>query len=97
LNVGFRYSSPNLHLITYQLSIDELEEITGYDFLHALPDDLERLLEQRNPLIANLLATSTDEAKLAQEGFFFSESTIRHHRFSNIGSTKVSIVEDRIG
>ena len=45
--IAFVY--PNMlspgNMQNYSLSIDELEEITGYDFFSALPDDLENKVE----------------------------------------------------
>ena len=32
----------------YALSVEELEELTGIDFFHNLPDDIERIVEKQN-------------------------------------------------
>lgn len=46
---GIAFIYPNMtspgNMQNYSTTIDEVEKITGYDFFHALPDDLEKTIE----------------------------------------------------
>ena len=47
MGIGFIYpnmSSPG-NMFNYAMTIDQVEEITGYDFFHNLPDDIENTIE----------------------------------------------------
>lgn len=48
VNIPNRQSAADKPWEAYQLSVDELEDLTGYDFLSALPTDLQRQIEGRN-------------------------------------------------
>ena len=84
----------------YQISINELEEITGYDFLHNLPDELEEVLENKNTLIpdASLLAT----ADIESGSIVSSNSSIGHDSVTEKSSGGCSkfhgnIAQDAVG
>lgn len=50
--IGFYYINADAHqtMESATLSIDQVEDLTGYDFFSELPDDLEGLIESQNKL-----------------------------------------------
>lgn len=48
--IGFIYpnEATNKEMRSYSVSVDEVERITGIDFYHNLPDDIERKVERAN-------------------------------------------------
>lgn len=50
--IGFYYVNDDVHQTMEEasMSIDEIENITGYDFFHELPDELEETIESQNNL-----------------------------------------------
>jgi hypothetical protein len=79
----------------YKISINELEDITGYDFLNNLPDELEEILEDKNTLIpeAKLLAASGIDS----DSIISSNSSVGHNSISEKSSTEIGKVYEGIG
>jgi endonuclease G len=50
--IGFVYFNSNERqtMETASVSINQVEELTGYDFFGELPDDLEETIEDQNKL-----------------------------------------------
>ena len=97
---AFAVFMPNENIVgnpwqNYKISINELEDITGYDFLHNLPDELEEILENKNTLIsgASLLAT----ADIEPGSIISSNSSIGHNGVSEKSFIDVANVQYDIG
>jgi hypothetical protein len=72
----------NVDWHTYQVTVDSVEHLSGYDLLSALPDDIERAVEANatavmdvQPEIISLSATTTVSAYLLSSSTFDARTT----------------------